>query len=138
MRGAADADHGAIWVDTYNATNQWYYRFGSSSSSNRAYGSFSKGTFAIKKSYFSVGNTSNSVGYASMPEAPLTLFSRINSSNVFRGAYVKISEVRIKNGTKLIHRYVPAKRNSDNELGLYDEIDGQFFINVGSGTFSYG
>lgn len=135
--GAADNTNGSIWVETYNNTNTWYYRFGSSASSNRTYGSFASGTFAIKKQHFSVGNTDNSINYASMPQASLTLFGRTNASNVFRGAWVRISEVRIKNGTKTVHKYVPARRNSDNELGMLDLIDNVFYTNIGTGTFSY-
>lgn len=41
------------------------------------------------------------------------------------------------NGT-LIRDYLPAKRNSDGVLGMYDQLNDQFYTNGGSGSFSYG
>ena len=40
-------------------------------------------------------------------------------------------------GTPVGH-YIPAKRNSDNVLGMYDIIGRRFFVNAGSGTFTTG
>ncbi len=34
--------------------------------------------------------------------------------------------------------FIPAKRNSDNEIGMYDTVSGTFFTNAGSGTFTAG
>ena len=33
---------------------------------------------------------------------------------------------------------VPAKRNSDNAIGMYDKVSGTFFTNAGTGTFVAG
>jgi hypothetical protein len=33
---------------------------------------------------------------------------------------------------------IPAKRNSDNAIGMYDKVSGTFFTNSGTGTFGYG
>ena len=41
------------------------------------------------------------------------------------------------NGT-LIRNYVPVKRNRDNVIGLFDEVNDLFYTNAGTGTFSYG
>ena len=38
----------------------------------------------------------------------------------------------------LIHNYVPCYRKSDNEVGLYDIIGGQFYSNSGTGDFIAG
>lgn len=134
--GCTDGSNG-IWVETYGNSNKWYYRFGSTSSSNRNYSSFSSGTLAIKKQHFSVGDTDNSIGYAAMPNRSLILFGRLNQSDSFKGCWVRISEARIKNGNTMVHRYVPAQRDSDSVLGLLDLVDGEFYTNAGSGTFSY-
>ena len=40
-------------------------------------------------------------------------------------------------GTKVME-LVPAKRNSDNEVGMYDLVSGSFLTNIGTGTFGYG
>ena len=36
------------------------------------------------------------------------------------------------------HNYIPCYRKSDNEVGLYDIINNQFYTNQGSGTFLKG
>ena len=41
------------------------------------------------------------------------------------------------NGVK-IAEFVPAMRNSDSEVGMYDIVRNQFLTNAGTGTFSYG
>lgn len=53
-----------------------------------------------------------------------------NSLSVY---YCKIYD----NGT-LIRDFVPAKRNSDNVLGLYDIVNNKFYTNAGTGTFIAG
>jgi hypothetical protein len=47
--------------------------------------------------------------------------------------YSKISE----NGT-MVRNLIPARRNSDNVLGMYDTITDTFFTNAGTGTFTAG
>ena len=42
-----------------------------------------------------------------------------------------------KNGT-LENQLVPARRKSDNVLGMYDKIQGNFFTNAGTGNFTGG
>ena len=46
--------------------------------------------------------------------------------------------VQIGRGTTLQGDFIPAKRNSDNVLGMYDLVSGQFFTNQGTGTFTAG
>jgi len=48
----------------------------------------------------------------------------------------KIYSVNVKKDGVLIGDFVPAKRNSDDVLGLYDTISGQFFTNSGTGDFA--
>ena len=38
----------------------------------------------------------------------------------------------------LVRNFIPAKRNSDEKLGMYDTVSGTFFTNAGSGTFIAG
>lgn len=52
-------------------------------------------------------------------------------------AYVRISSfVMRKNGTDILN-LVPAKRNSDSAIGMYDTVSDTFFANAGTGTFAY-
>ena len=39
---------------------------------------------------------------------------------------------------KIVRDMVPAKRNSDNEVGLYDNVNDVFYTNQGTGTFDAG
>ena len=131
-----------MWVETYGNTNRWYVRFGSTASANAVYNSSqASGTFIIKKNSFAVNGTEVATPtYVSMNPNPLTLFHRINAGGVVStiGASVRLSEVRIKdNNGEIIHKYIPVRR-TDNVLGMYDTVSGQFFSNAGSGTFTAG
>lgn len=44
----------------------------------------------------------------------------------------------IYNNNVLIRNMVPAKRKSDNVLGMYDLVENKFYTNVGSGSFTAG
>lgn len=112
------------WVENYGSSNQWYVRFGSSSSSNTTYNSsHSTGTIVLKKNYFGINGTRilqpsyNSMGTG----GTLTLFGALTNGNVGYSSYITIKEARVKNSSDvIIHRYIPAKRNSDNAIGMYD------------------
>lgn len=50
----------------------------------------------------------------------------------------KIHNISFKDNGVLIRNFIPARRNSDNELGLYDTITDTFLTNAGTGTFTAG
>ena len=68
---------------------------------------------------------------------PLTLF-RGGDSMVRAGMPQKIWSAVVKNNGVKAMELVPAKRNSDNEVGMYDLVSDSFLTNAGSGTFNYG
>ena len=43
----------------------------------------------------------------------------------------------LENGES-IRNFIPAKRNKDNVIGMYDVIEGKFYTNAGTGTFTAG
>ncbi len=45
---------------------------------------------------------------------------------------------KISNNDTLLQHLIPAKRLSDNEIGMYDTVSGQFFTNAGTGEFIAG
>lgn len=51
---------------------------------------------------------------------------------------LKIYFTQIYDKDKLIKDFIPAKRISDNVVGMYDKISRKFFINQGTGEFLYG
>ena len=83
--------------------------------------------------------TGSQGGYASNT-LPFYLFGRNN----YDGGAGNFSAVRIYSGTKfklndvLVRDYITCRRLSDNELGMYDFVSGQFFTNQGTGSFSAG
>ena len=52
-------------------------------------------------------------------------------------ANIKLWSFTISDGSTS-RSYVPAKRDSDGAIGLYDTIGGQFYANLGSGSFTAG
>ena len=50
----------------------------------------------------------------------------------------KIYSVNVKKDGVLIGDFIPAKRDSDDVLGMYDTVSGQFFTNSGTGDFIAG
>lgn len=65
----------------------------------------------------------------------LYLFA-FNTSNRSPGMRVYSFKI-IENGV-LLKDFIPARRNSDNVLGLFDLINSVFYTNAGSGTFTAG
>lgn len=56
-------------------------------------------------------------------------------NRIFNG---KIYSFKIYEQNEMIRNFVPCKRNSDNAIGLYDELNDVFYTNSGTGTFGYG
>lgn len=53
-------------------------------------------------------------------------------------AKAKIYSCKFWQGSTLVRNYIPAKRNSDSVLGLYDLVNSKFYTNAGTGTFTAG
>ena len=58
------------------------------------------------------------------------------TANYFSSA--KMYSCQIINNGSFVRDYIPAKRNSDGVVGLYDLISKTFFTNAGTGTFTAG
>lgn len=67
------------------------------------------------------------------------IFACLNSSGNIRlyTSSLRLYYFNIRNTADqtLQRSFTPAKRKSDNILGLYDEVNGVFYTNAGSGTF---
>ena len=68
---------------------------------------------------------------------PLTICAR-NKDTVSNFTNQKVFSVRIKKSGTLVCNLIPARRNSDNVLGMYDTVTGNFLTNAGTGTFTAG
>ena len=133
-------ENAGFWVETYDSHNAWYVRYGSPVSVHTDfYNSQTSGTFVVKKGAFFVNGVQIlSPSFDTMSPNPLTIFGRIGRTGDIVGAYVKISRVNIKEGNALIHQYIPARRNRDDALGMYDTVSREFFENVGTDDFIAG
>ncbi len=50
----------------------------------------------------------------------------------------KIYKYKHYQNNTLVRNFIPAKRNSDGEIGMYDTVTGHFFTNEGTGIFIAG
>lgn len=63
------------------------------------------------------------------------LFANNYSGGVLKGSGINIYGVKLWNGDTLVRDFVPAKRNSDDALGMYDLVNDVFYTNSGTGSF---
>ena len=63
----------------------------------------------------------------------------VNRSDVIseHGSY-RIINFQITDGYNLVRNFVPCYRKSDNVAGFYDLVEGEFYTNQGTGTFTVG
>ena len=50
----------------------------------------------------------------------------------------RIYTLQITDGTELVRNFIPARRNGDGVLGMYDTVSNTFFTNAGTGEFIAG
>lgn len=69
----------------------------------------------------------------------LAIFARLAQDNTV-GSQVnfELNSIELYQSGSLVFKGVPAKRNSDDEVGLYDTVSGSFFSNSGTGDFVAG
>lgn len=58
-------------------------------------------------------------------------------NNTFAGS-VKLYYFKILENDEIVREFIPAKRLSDNNIGLYDIVTNKFIVNKGSGSFTAG
>jgi len=72
------------------------------------------------------------------PNQNLVLFNSYYQSTLDMGAAYTLYRFQIKENDVLIKDFIPCYRKSDNEIGLYDLVNGQFHTNLGSYSFTKG
>ena len=95
-----------------------------------------------RKSYFNGTLNNNLVlSYATISESTynVTLFCR-RESNGTLNYYSKLNlyELKISKGKELKYHFIPCYRKSDSVIGLWEAIEGKFYTNAGTGTFTKG
>lgn len=71
----------------------------------------------------------------------LTLFT-ISQSNIIGNPNYSLPSIifscKVKENGLLVRNFIPCYRKADNEIGLYDLVNGVFYTNQGTGTFAKG
>ena len=67
----------------------------------------------------------------------ITLFGRYNAGTFAYGAFKSYS-LKIYENNNFIRNFIPAKRDSDNVVGMWDTVTKTFFTNAGTGSFIAG
>ena len=87
--------------------------------------------------YLKVNDTDhNCTPSTSISPKSLTLYYTTGSSNPkgsFKTYYWKIFDNNV-----LVRNYIPCYRKKDNVVGLYDNINDKFYVNLGEGIFDKG
>lgn len=126
------------WAETFDSGNAWYTRFLSNASVfDNSNESQYQGVLILKKNALIVNGVqilSPTFGTNS-GTLPLCLFGR---NNVTGTSIVQSSGFKITNNGQIIMNMVPARHNSDDEVGMYDTVSEQFFPKTGDGTFIAG
>lgn len=91
-----------------------------------------------KKVYFdgSLVFTGNDTAYTSNAQA--SIFRTYNQTAYGKVATAKISILQIYENAVMIRNYIPCRRDSDDELGMYELLTDTFLANSGTGTFIAG
>lgn len=66
------------------------------------------------------------------------LFARGNAGNYDRCAKCRIYRAKIWDSDTLVRDFVPALRNADDVIGMYDIVNSVFYTNDGTGVFTGG
>ena len=74
--------------------------------------------------------------------SPFGLFRRYSSTTgsyeEFNISKAKLYSAKFYDNSVLVRNFVPCYRKADNEIGLYDLVNGVFYTNAGIGTFTKG
>jgi len=91
----------------------------------------------LNSGLFKLGNivsTLPSVSFSN--QQPLYIFT-CGGFNVL-SASGRVYYLKISNNLNIVRDFIPAQRNSDGELGMYDTVSNTFFTNIGTGEFIAG
>lgn len=85
-----------------------------------------------------IGNWSQQYSSMSTDVNVFILDMKVAWATIFAPAKAKVYACKIHNGDSLVRDFIPCYRKSDNEVGLYDIVNNQFYTNQGSGSFLMG
>ena len=68
----------------------------------------------------------------------MTIFALHNGNSIGDAGIIDLYSFKIYENNALVKQYIPCYRNSDVVIGLYETVNGVFYTNGGTGTFSKG
>ena len=71
-------------------------------------------------------------------DSHIALFGAYDSTDRNRKIRGKLYSVQIYNKNSIVRDFIPARRDSDGEIGMYDTVSDTFFTNSGTGEFIAG
>lgn len=66
------------------------------------------------------------------------LFARNNAGTMDMASKSRIYSCKIYDNGTIVRDFVPCYRKSDGKVGMYDIVNGVFYVNKGTGEFLYG
>ena len=127
------------WQMRSGTATNWNYSTVSPTVGTRynAVASFTNGSQSLVVDGTTVISSSNSMNLTGMVKQ--ILFGIYTASNSqYACAKFRVWSCVIKTNDAVVRNFIPAKRNSDGALGMYDTANSTFYPNAGTGTFIAG
>lgn len=142
----SNTDKGGFWVEKYLRNNgnwQWYVRYNSLASvytTQTGAGLNQRNKLSISSRSFKVDGIEilQPLDASTHQDTSITIFGRKQQSGIIAPSLWRCWYYRITKNNSVIKSYIPALRNSDGEIGMFDEVTGTFFTNQGTGKFVAG
>lgn len=95
---------------------------------------------SLKKNVFTVNETQITFTNTLENNVYNIFIFKINTagSSSANGAKYQLKYFKIYNNGTIVRDFVPCYRKADNEIGLYDLVNGVFYTNAGTGSFTKG
>ena len=144
IAGSGNSENGKIWVYSYKNGGRFSVYITDTGGTQRQLYGFSGPdalqhlvVYDAKKLYIDGNLTADGSSYT-FGETPYnyTLFNSIGTTSYY--AKTRIYSFKMWRSNTLTRDMVPCYRKSDGIIGMYDTVNGVFYINSGTGTFSKG
>lgn len=128
---------GRFSVFRNSATQKWGFGFGGSTTENYTSPMICTLDVYVDGTSCTInGETSALTGTLSSTRS-IYIFMENRVGVAEQGITAKLFTFKIWDGDTLVRDYVPVLRNNDNVAGLYDLQNNVFYVNAGSGVFTY-
>lgn len=123
----------------------FYYMFGNGTERTISFLPALRMRHKINKNFYSITidgeiftDIYNATSVSENSSSTITLFCSNDRGNYVNFTPCRIYEYKYSENNVVLRHMFPAKRKSDDELGMYDVINDVFYTNAGTGTFIAG